>query len=113
MPPPAVGSGVSDRLYFGRSIPDGGEVTDAEWETFVRDVVTPRFPDGLTIYRAEGQWSDKGVLTREPVMVIEILHAPSRELDRLIGEIANTYRERFRQSAVLRVTMPARTEFID
>src|SRR5262245_20410541 len=39
-------------LYFGRSIPGGGQVSDNEWEKFLADVVTPRFPDGFTILNA-------------------------------------------------------------
>jgi hypothetical protein len=34
-------------LYFGRSIPGGGMFSDAEWEKFLLDVVTYRFPTVL------------------------------------------------------------------
>jgi len=112
--PPADNAVLADRLFCGRTIPGGGVVTDEEWSAFVRDVVTPRFPDGFTVWRAEGQWREHdGTLAREPVMIIEILHPLSRELDRRIGEIANEYRQRFRQEAVMRVTMPARMDFVD
>ena len=46
---------VRDVLYFGRNRPAGGEVADADWEAFLGAVVTPRFPDGLTIVEAHGQ----------------------------------------------------------
>src|SRR5215210_5009412 len=73
---------VADRLFCGRSIPGGGSVSDEEWTAFVDGVVTPRFPDGLTIWRADGQWRGKdGTLVHEPVMVIEILHPMSPEFD--------------------------------
>ncbi len=39
-------------LYFGRGKPSGGEVSDAEWATFLSGTVTPRFPDGLTVIDA-------------------------------------------------------------
>src|SRR5439155_8076301 len=45
---------VRDVLYFGRNRPTGGEVADADWEAFLGAVVTPRFPDGLTIVEAHG-----------------------------------------------------------
>ena len=99
---------VADRLFLGREIPGGGSVSDAEWTAFLEDVVTPRFPDGLTVWRADGQWLDaQGLTIHEPVMVIEVLHSPGAEADAAIAEIANEYRRRFRQEAVLRVTVEA------
>lgn len=105
---------LSDRLYCGLSIPGGGEVTEEEWRAFVKDEVTSRFPDGLSLWRAEGQWrGGDGVIVREPVLVIEIVHRYDLHIDREILEIAEAYKNRFRQEAVLRVTLPARMEFID
>lgn len=105
----------TDRLFCGLSIPDGGgEVTEEEWRAFVRDEVTPRFPDGFTMWRAEGQWRERdGDIAREPVLVLEIVHGPGIRDEDAIMAIAEAWRERFRQEAVLRVTMPARMEFID
>lgn len=105
---------LTDRLFCGLAIPGGGEVAEEEWRAFVRDEVTSRFPDGFTIYRAEGQWRGRdGQIVREPVLVIEIMHEHDMRIDREILEIAEAYKERFRQDAVLRVIMPARMEFID
>lgn len=105
---------LTDRLFCGLAIPGGGEVSEEEWRAFVRDEVTSRFPDGFTIYRAEGQWRGRdGQIVREPVLVIEIMHEHDIRIDREILEIAETYKERFRQDAVLRVIMPARMEFVD
>lgn len=73
--PAAQEAWVAHRLYFGRGIPDGGTVGDGEWTTFLGDVVTPRFPAGLTVWRAQGQWRDaSGVVQAEDVIVLEILH---------------------------------------
>ncbi len=105
---------LADRLFFGLSIPGGGEVTEEEWRAFVRDEVTPRFPDGMTLWRAEGQWRERdGTIVREPVLVIEIVHRHDLRLDEEINEIAEAYKQRFRQEAVMRVTTPARMEFVD
>ncbi|HET7435559.1 MAG TPA: DUF3574 domain-containing protein [Thermoanaerobaculia bacterium] len=112
LPPPLPETFVADRLFFGRSIPGGGAVSDEEWTAFVREVVTPRFPDGLTISHAEGQWRDRGgAIITEPSVVIEIIHAPSREADLAVEEIAREYKTRFRQEAVLRVMGPAAMKF--
>ena len=105
---------LSDRLFLGLSIPGGGEVTEEEWRAFVRDEVTPRFPDGLTLWRAEGQWRERdGNIAREPVLVIEIVHRVDLRLDEDINDIAEAWKQRFRQEAVMRVTSPARLEFVD
>jgi hypothetical protein len=114
VPAPRVEPVIADRLFCGLSIPGGGSVSDEQWSAFVREVVTPRFPDGLTIWRAEGQWRGRdGVIVHEPVMIIEVLHAPGSRYDREVTAIAEEYRRRFQQEAVMRVTMPAGVEFVD
>jgi hypothetical protein len=100
---------VSERLFFGQSIPGGGTVAEQEWTSFLRDVVTPRFPQGLTVWRGEGQWLEAaGVLGREPVIVVEIVHAPGADLEDALAAISQEYKRRFRQEAVLRVTATVR-----
>ena len=46
---------IRTTLYFGLSRPKGS-VSELEWQIFMRDEVTKRFPDGLTVWQAEGQW---------------------------------------------------------
>ncbi len=101
--------GISDRLFCGRSIPGGGEVTDAELEKFVDEVVTPRFPEGFTMWTATGSWAGE----EEQTLVLEFLHPYGRRFDEQVREIADEYRRRFRQEAVLRVTLPAVMELVD
>jgi hypothetical protein len=96
---------VADRLFFGRAIPGGGAVTEADWTAFLRDVITPRFPEGLTVWRAEGRWTDpSGRLVREPVVVLEVLHPAGSRADSSLSAIAREYKDRFRQGSVLRVS---------
>jgi hypothetical protein len=108
--PPAV----ADRLVFGRSIPGGGIVSDAEWDAFVREVITPRFPEGLTLWRAEGQWRDRtGETVREAVVVLELFHPGEAATETALQEIAEEYKRRFRQEAVLRTTAQVRVRLFD
>ena len=94
---------VSDRLFFGRDIPAGGTVSDVDWAQFLATVVTPRFPEGLTIWQASGQWRDpRGNIVREPVFIVEIFHEKSDAIDASIAAIAAEYKKRFGQDAVLR-----------
>jgi hypothetical protein len=111
----AFGDTVADRLYFGRSIPDsGGTVSDSAWTGFLREVVTPRFPDGLTVYHAEGQWRQgDGRILREETFVLEIVHPAGPSADADFREIAAEYKRRFCQQSVMRVTTPARQNFYE
>jgi hypothetical protein len=111
-PAAAPQSLVLDRLYFGRSIPGGGSVSDDDWSVFLRDSVTPRFPDGLTVWRAEGQWREaSGAIVREASFVLEIVHADDAVSEQAVQRVRADYRTRFRQEAVLRVSAPVRVQF--
>src|SRR5687768_3766757 len=98
---------VSDLIYFGTDTPDG-KVSDADWAAFLSEVVTPRFPDGLTTWRASGQWrSADGSLTREDSHVLNLVHAGDAKTEGAIGALIGEYKNRFRQEAVLRVRSDA------
>ncbi len=83
-----------DTLYFGTARP-GGVVSDAEWKTFVEEVITPRFP-GFTEWSATGHWQGE----REASHVVEMTHPRGAEGDRKIAEIIDAYKARFQQQAV-------------
>jgi len=109
---PLAPNAVLDRLYFGRSIPGGGTVSEDDWRAFLRDQVTPRFPEGSTSWRAEGQWRDaSGAIVREESYVLELVHDDSAARDRDVRDIVAAYRERFRQESVMRVTQRVRASF--
>jgi hypothetical protein len=94
---------IVETLYFGTHKP-GGEVTAAEWDAFLAETVTPRFPDGLTVWSAAGQWRGKSqAVEREPSYVVQIAHADSPERDAAIRAIVAEYEHRFQQEAVMRV----------
>lgn len=98
---------VSDRLFFGRSIPGGGEVTEAQWKSFVADVIEPRFPDGFALWRGSGYWKgDDGVEVSEQTCVLEVFHRPDPAADKKLAEIARAYRQQFNQDAVILTRTP-------
>jgi hypothetical protein len=100
-------STVSDRLFFGRSIPGGGEVSDAQWNAFVTEVIMPRFPDGFTVWRGSGHWKgDDGASVSEDASVLEVVHARDAATNAKLAEIAQAYRQRFNQEAVMGVRTP-------
>lgn len=93
---------VRDTLYLGRNRPDGGRVGDAEWQAFVDDVVVPRFPDGFTVVEARGHWrSGAGAIESEPSMLLIVLHGGDAASSAAMTAIADEYKQRFRQEAVL------------
>ena len=103
---------VRDVVYFGRNRPGGGSVSETEWQAFLDEVVTPRFPAGLTVVSAHGQWRGRGGgVEREDAEVLTVFHAGDAAASRAVAEIAGEYKRRFQQEAVLRERSPACTRF--
>ena len=93
-----------DTLYFGTQNPEGGVVTDAEWQQFLADEITSRFPSGLTTWEASGQWRDAhNVIERERTHIVQIVHPSNAETEGRIAAIIAAYKKRFAQEAVLHV----------
>ena len=99
--PPGCAERVQQRLYFGLTGP-AGPVPDAAWDAFVADEITPRFPAGLTVVSASGQWrgADHRVVS-EQSRVVEIVHDGSAALDLGVAEIVALYKRRFKQDSVM------------
>lgn len=101
------------QLYFGRSIPGGGEVTEREWRRYLAEEVSPRFPDGLTAIDAQGQWRSGGVIEHEDskvLLLLSPLHGTEQipaltpeDREERITALVEAYRRRFRQGSVLRI----------
>ncbi|HSI60735.1 MAG TPA: DUF3574 domain-containing protein [Ideonella sp.] len=98
---------VHDALYFGTAKPDG-TVTAAQWAGFLETVVTPRFPQGLTVNEASGQWRGaNGATVREASHVLHLVHADDPASEKAVTEIVAAYKSQFQQEAVLRVRAAA------
>lgn len=117
-PPPAaacpLGHAAMERatLYFGRDARDHGEVSDAAWQDFVDRVVTPRFPDGLSVLAAQGQWRGRdGAIVRERSTLLQVFAPRSSETDARLAAIADTYKRWFHQEAVLQERSPTCVAF--
>lgn len=103
---------IREELYFGRGLGGGGEVADSAWATFLRDEVTPRFPDGVTVLDARGQWRGPGgTLVLERSWVLVLYHEPSALAALAVEDLVRIYVTRFAQDAVLRDRAPACVTF--
>lgn len=94
---------IQDILYFGMAMPNGF-VTATDWAGFLDTTVTPRFPQGLTVAPAAGQWrGENGVMVREPTQMLQLVHAGDSTAEESIATIIAAYKLQFQQEAVLRV----------
>lgn len=94
---------VQELLYFGTETPSG-YVTPDDWTQFLSEIVTPRFPEGLSAWQASGQWrSASGNIIREPSYVLSLVHPDDTEPSKAVQEIVVSYKTRFQQEAVLRL----------
>ncbi|MFJ9677507.1 DUF3574 domain-containing protein [Streptomyces sp. NPDC101194] len=106
---------IETRLFFGTARPDGGpSVTDRQFQSFIDEEVTPRFPNGLTVQDGRGQWRDShGVIERERSYELILLYPASeaRLRDAQIERIRNAYEKAYAQDSVARIEEPATADF--
>ena len=112
-PIPQAGTACSerrmDKMLFGMNSP-AGPVDETQWQAFLAEVVTPRFPDGLTVYRTQGQWRGaSGQVEREDSRAVEILHGDDADGRKRIAEMSAEDKRRFQQEAVLVIRSRAQT----
>ena len=100
---PGERASIAEVVYFGTNKPDG-VVSSGEWSTFLREVVTPKFPAGLSVWQASGQWQGSdGTLIKENSFVLSLVHAQESSFEASVRAIISEYKARFQQEAVLRV----------
>ena len=88
-------------LYFGLARPKGS-VSELEWQIFLRDEVTKRFPDGLTVWEAQGQWrTPAGSIDHEQSKVLLLVHPDTAAARQSVLAVIEAYRQTFEQQSVL------------
>ena len=93
-------------LFFG-----AGNTGVGAWRHFVAEVVTPRFPDGLTSFEAFGQWRNARGSTAEATRVLVIFYRQDATSEDRIEAIRALYKRRFSQMSVLRADTSACVAF--
>jgi len=97
----ATAAQVRTTLYFGSARPKGS-VSELEWQLFVRDEITSRFPDGLTVWDAQGQWrAPQGAIEQERTKVLLLVHPDTPQARQSVQALIDRYRKMFDQQSVL------------
>lgn len=102
-------------LYFGVGDRDAPatRIDEARWQAFLDREVTSRFPDGLTVFDAYGQWLFRGRSTPERLdsKVLVILH-PDTTADRTkINEIRLAWKTATGHESVLWASQVSEVSF--
>lgn len=96
---------VRTELFFGSLKPNKTHVTDAEFKAFLQDVITPRFPEGLTLLTGLGQFldaSDQIIHERSRLLILLYPVTVRQEKSKKVEEIREAYKRCFQQESVLR-----------
>ncbi|WP_028919173.1 DUF3574 domain-containing protein [Pseudoxanthomonas suwonensis] len=111
---------VRSELYFGLGSEEGGaadartaRIDEAGWREFLDREVTPRFPDGLTVFDAYGQWRfrDGEAPERLRTRVLVILHEDSAPRLADIEAIRQAWRRATGHESVLWSRHPVEVSF--
>ena len=101
---------VRTELFFGSDREDDPDVTPEQFNHFLDKIVTPQFPDGLTLLTGKGQFCcDKGgAIIQETSFVLILLYplGTQKESSEKIDKIREQYKDSFKQQSVLRVDDP-------
>jgi hypothetical protein len=106
--PPGLSRGAALDLYFGRGIDGARAVSDAQWRSFVEEVLIREFPDGSTSLDGEGTWFSRrqGRTIVERSKIVTLIVPDARAADGRVERLIAEYKRRFDQDSVLRVERP-------
>ena len=106
---------VETKLYFGLGPADDAAkgVSEAGWRAFLDKEVTPRFPAGLSVVDAYGQWQGKGETAPERIRSKElIIDYPATKANAAkIEAIRAAWKQKTGDESVMKVTEPADVSF--
>lgn len=86
------------QLFFGLSKPDGGTVSEIEWDNFERNVIAVNFT-GFNVVDAKGYWEKEFEQSKIVTLIKNV-----GDDDNATG-VAKYYVNKFNQTAVMKVTI--------
>lgn len=100
-------------LMFGRNIGSRIGVSAGDFNRFVDREIMSRFPNGLTVFNAAGQWREQASnkIVREPSKVVQIVLPGQVDDIARLNEIVEAYKRRFKQQSVGMIVRPACVSF--
>jgi hypothetical protein len=104
--PVGASPATNAEAYFGRNVKTRAPVTDAEWARFMSEVVTPAFPDGLTVLDGAGQWRNAaGQINREDskILLLVLPWQDQAAASARLAPVTAAWKARFAQDSVLTV----------
>ena len=118
-PPHATASleWIRTELFFGISAATAEPAVVAErdgrWRAFLDREVTPRFPDGLSVYDVSGQWRSpaKSIISHEHSKSVLIIYRDSPQHRADIEAIRDAWKKLTGDESVLRVTQAVDVSF--
>jgi hypothetical protein len=104
---------VETTLYFGQSKPDGGMITEKEWNNFKENYIARVFSHGSTVLSATGSWLDPAShkLITEPTYVVIHTYKKSPSMSKQIDSLRYWYKNLFQQQSVLRIDRKVKASF--
>jgi hypothetical protein len=100
------------QLFFGRSVAGKATLSTADFQQFVDQELTPRFPDGLTVMDGGGAWrGSENQLIRDASKVVLIVMPKRSDAPARIDAVRDAYRKRFNEETVLLVTQASCVSF--
>jgi hypothetical protein len=95
---------LETRLFFGLAKPDGSIISAEEFQAFVDNEVTSRFPKGFAQFPGKGQFrGSNGEVIKEDSRLLIFFYRFSRQRVSRVDEIRQAYVDQFQQESVLRV----------
>ena len=91
------------RIFCGLQTP---HLTEDQADQLVRDLAMAHFPNGHTIYQAEGRWQGLMVECNERTIVVEVWEVAGFGTPDYVG-LAADYKELGRQESVVILSTPS------
>jgi len=88
-------SAIETHLYFGLKTENGQGISEQAWQQFLADVVTPRFPDGLTVLEAYGQSSRNPAPEGQQTRLLIVVHPDTEAAAIAVREIKTIWKDRY------------------
>jgi hypothetical protein len=105
---------IRTEIYFGLSQRNGKPISNEAWLRFANRSLSSAFPDGFTVIRGAGEWTDKNhrhFKESTRVLVVVYPKAGAQAIDEAIRKVVDQYIREFNQDAVLRVDSKADVSF--